>query len=40
MAYNGGAAYANRKAAKGEVSTYAKSVISMSKELYGGLKND
>lgn len=40
MAYNGGAAYANRKAAKGEVNTYAKSVISKSKELYGGLQND
>lgn len=32
MAYNGGSSYANRKAAQGEISDYAKTVLNMTKE--------
>lgn len=34
MAYNGGASYANRLAARGEVSDYAKAVLSNSEKFY------
>lgn len=37
MAYNGGPSYANKKAANGEVSTYARDVISESERLKGDI---
>lgn len=37
MAYNGGQSYANRKISNGEVSTYAKTVLSNSKNLERGV---
>ena len=37
MAYNGGQSYANRKISNGEVSTYAKTVLSNSKNLERGI---
>lgn len=40
MAYNGGAAYANRLAARGEVSNYAKAVLSNAEKLYKGVAED
>lgn len=37
MAYNGGPSYANKKAANGEVSTYARDVIAKSERLKGDI---
>lgn len=40
MAYNGGAAYANRLAARGEVSDYAKAILSNAEKFYEGVASD
>lgn len=37
MAYNGGAAYANRKTSRGEVSDYAKAILNNAEQLYEGV---
>lgn len=40
MAYNGGAAYANRLAARGEVSDYAKAILSNAEKFHEGVASD